>query len=101
VIHEFCRLLDIDLIVRAHELIKDGHGFSGDLNQLCTIFSAPNYCGVDGNNASVMKVSDKLEISFVTLKPCIDVSQLSAEQKAELVRLASIPEVKSPLPGGK
>jgi hypothetical protein len=89
-------MLDIDLIVRAHEAVKDGHAFNGERNQLCTIFSAPNYCGLDGNSASVMKVSEKLEISFVTLKPRLDIASLTAEQKAELAKIAATHEVKSP-----
>ena len=33
-----------------------------------TVFSAPNYCGQVGNDASVMKI-DNLACSFITLKP--------------------------------
>jgi serine/threonine-protein phosphatase PP1 catalytic subunit len=98
VIEEFCRLLQIDLIVRAHEVVKDGHAFSGEHNQLCTIFSAPNYCGVDGNNASVMKIDGDMKITFVTLKPHLDVNKLSAESKIELDRIAATINVKSPKP---
>ncbi|KAI6178137.1 hypothetical protein M3Y98_00468400 [Aphelenchoides besseyi] len=99
-IRDFCRLLDIDLIVRAHEATKDGHQFHGDKNQLCTIFSAPNYCGIDGNCASVLRVSEKLEISFLSLRPRLDLTQMTAERRAELHRQAQAMEVKSPLPGG-
>ncbi|CAD5219823.1 unnamed protein product [Bursaphelenchus xylophilus] len=99
VIREFCELLDIDLIVRAHEVTPDGHQFTGDKNQVCTVFSAPNYCGVDGNCASIMKVSEKLEISFVTLKPKLDLNLLSPDRRAELAKQTSH-EVKSPMPIG-
>jgi hypothetical protein len=115
VVAEFCRLLDVDLIVRAHEAVTDGHAFNGDKNQLCTIFSAPNYCGskftgqslvilfilgVDGNNASVMKVGEKLEISFITLKPRLDPDKLSVETLIELDKMMATANIKSPLPGG-
>lgn len=100
VIAEFCRILDIDLIVRAHEAVKDGYLFSGNRNQLCTIFSAPNYCGVDGNNASIMKVNAQLEISFITLKPLLDPDKLSAETLIDLDKIMATANIKSPLPDG-
>uniref|UniRef100_A0A915CMB1 Serine/threonine specific protein phosphatases domain-containing protein n=1 Tax=Ditylenchus dipsaci TaxID=166011 RepID=A0A915CMB1_9BILA len=80
----FNEKLDLDLVVRAHEMVRRGHQFNAD-NQMCTIFSAPNYCGVDGNSASVMLVSKQLEVSFVTLKPRIDEEKLqnmSMEEKS-------------------
>ncbi|KAI6241356.1 Serine/threonine-protein phosphatase [Aphelenchoides fujianensis] len=99
-IRDFCRLLDVDLIVRAHEAVKDGHQFHGARNQLCTVFSAPNYCGIDGNCASVLRVSAELECSFVTLRPLLDAARLSAEGRAALARQAQAAEVKSPHPSG-
>uniref|UniRef100_A0A914P451 Serine/threonine specific protein phosphatases domain-containing protein n=1 Tax=Panagrolaimus davidi TaxID=227884 RepID=A0A914P451_9BILA len=65
-VKEFCRLMNIDLIVRAHEVCRNGHMFYCD-KLLCTVFSAPNYCGSDGNCASVMKVSADLTFSFIIL----------------------------------
>lgn len=86
VISDFCNMLKIDLIVRAHEVTPDGHAFAGNKKQLCTVFSAPNYCGVDGNSGSVMVVSDKLEVSFVTLEPKLDAKMLTEEKKVELAK---------------
>lgn len=82
-IKKFNERLDIDLIVRAHEVVRDGHLFNAN-NQMCTIFSAPNYCGTNGNSASVLRVSSNLLVSFVTLKPKIDPSFKKNKSKQEL-----------------
>ncbi|VDK43099.1 unnamed protein product [Anisakis simplex] len=97
-IKECIKNLDIDLIVRAHEVVKDGHLMDCG-NRICTIFSAPNYCGTDGNCGSVMQITAELKISFVTLKPKLDVQNLSAEKLAELEKQNKKNEVKSPNPG--
>ena len=58
--------LDIDLIVRAHQVAQSGRLLMMD-NKLCTVFSASNYCNED-NSASVMHVSDQLQITFTVLE---------------------------------
>uniref|UniRef100_A0A915CLN6 Serine/threonine-protein phosphatase n=1 Tax=Parascaris univalens TaxID=6257 RepID=A0A915CLN6_PARUN len=97
-IKECIRNLDVDLIVRAHEVVKDGHLLDCG-NRICTVFSAPNYCGTDGNCGSVMRITAELKISFVTLKPKLDVHNLSVEKLAELEKQSKKNEVKSPNPG--
>uniref|UniRef100_A0AC35GK74 Serine/threonine specific protein phosphatases domain-containing protein n=1 Tax=Panagrolaimus sp. PS1159 TaxID=55785 RepID=A0AC35GK74_9BILA len=96
-VKEFCRLLNIDMIVRAHEVCRNGHIFYCD-KLLCTVFSAPNYCGSDGNCASVMKVSADLSFSFLTFKPKLDKNFLSKEKLAELEKQSKNADVKSPNP---
>jgi serine/threonine-protein phosphatase PP1 catalytic subunit len=44
VVANFLRKNDLDLIVRAHQVVEDGYEFFHQ-RQLVTIFSAPNYCG--------------------------------------------------------
>ncbi|GMR57465.1 hypothetical protein PMAYCL1PPCAC_27660, partial [Pristionchus mayeri] len=44
VVQEFCEKNDIDLIVRAHQVVQDGYEFFA-ARKLVTIFSAPHYCG--------------------------------------------------------
>uniref|UniRef100_A0AC34GNS7 Serine/threonine-protein phosphatase n=1 Tax=Panagrolaimus sp. ES5 TaxID=591445 RepID=A0AC34GNS7_9BILA len=96
-VKDFCRLLNIDMIVRAHEVCRNGHMFYCD-KLLCTVFSAPNYCGTDGNCASVMKVSEDLKYSFITFKPKLDKNSLSKEKLAELEKQSKNADVKSPNP---
>uniref|UniRef100_A0A7R9U6P5 Serine/threonine-protein phosphatase n=1 Tax=Pinguiococcus pyrenoidosus TaxID=172671 RepID=A0A7R9U6P5_9STRA len=68
VIEEFLQLHDLDLIVRAHQVVEDGYEFQCH-RELVTIFSAPNYCG-EFNNAGGMLVVDKdLMCSFRVLRP--------------------------------
>ena len=67
-IKKFNEKNDIDLICRAHQVVEDGYEFFGEKN-LLTLFSAPDYCGEYGNNASIMTVDENLICSFKILKP--------------------------------
>ncbi|XP_068145123.1 serine/threonine-protein phosphatase PP-Y [Drosophila tropicalis] len=68
IVKQFIRRHDLDLVVRAHEVVEDGYEFFAD-RHLITIFSAPNYCGEMDNAGGVMKVSSDLTCSFYILKP--------------------------------
>lgn len=94
----YCKALNVDMIVRAHEVVKNGHQIECD-GKLCTVFSAPNYCGSDGNCGSIMRVTNDLKISFITLKPNLDMQKLSIEKLAELEKQNRSNAVKSPNPG--
>jgi serine/threonine-protein phosphatase PP1 catalytic subunit len=59
---------DLDLVVRAHQVVEDGYEFFAG-RQLVTIFSAPNYCGEFDNAASVLSIDENLQCSFQVLKP--------------------------------
>uniref|UniRef100_A0A7I4YUK2 Serine/threonine-protein phosphatase n=1 Tax=Haemonchus contortus TaxID=6289 RepID=A0A7I4YUK2_HAECO len=96
-IANICDMLDISMVVRAHEVVRGGHQFMYD-RKLVTIFSAPNYCGTDGNAASVMRVSRRLEVSFVTLKPRLDTNRLTEEKRLLLEKMAADAMAKSPDP---
>ncbi|GMT31348.1 hypothetical protein PFISCL1PPCAC_22645 [Pristionchus fissidentatus] len=89
---DICRKLGISMVVRAHEAVAEGHSMQPS-NRLCTLFSAPNYCGNDGNSASVMHVSPAFKLSFTTLKPRLNESAVAPEI---LQKLKSYSEVKSP-----
>jgi len=68
VVRSFLHKEDMDLIVRAHQVVEDGYEFFGE-RQLVTIFSAPNYCGEFDNAAAVLTIDDSLVCSFMVLKP--------------------------------
>ncbi|CAJ0962274.1 unnamed protein product, partial [Mesorhabditis belari] len=101
-VKQFCAKLNVDMIVRAHELVMDGHAIQAD-GQLCTIFTAPNYCGTDRNSGSVMRVTKTLQVSFETMRPkTILPNTLDKRRKALLEKLTrSDPTAKSPMPQHK
>ncbi|CAO4368881.1 unnamed protein product [Caenorhabditis nigoni] len=68
VVHEYCKMLDIDLIVRGHQVVQDGFELFAN-KKLVTVFSAPHYMGSFTNSAAMCKVSAGLEISFEVLIP--------------------------------
>eukprot|EP00274_Cyanoptyche_gloeocystis_P005471 CAMPEP_0196667730 /NCGR_PEP_ID=MMETSP1086-20130531/65242_1 /TAXON_ID=77921 /ORGANISM="Cyanoptyche gloeocystis , Strain SAG4.97" /LENGTH=506 /DNA_ID=CAMNT_0042005085 /DNA_START=1 /DNA_END=1521 /DNA_ORIENTATION=- len=46
----------VQIVVRAHEVTKDGVEWSAE-GRVVTVFSATNYCGKEGNNGAVLEVS--------------------------------------------
>jgi len=68
IVHAFLRKEELDLVVRAHQVVEDGYEFFADRG-LVTIFSAPNYCGEFDNAASVLSIDENLLCSFQVLKP--------------------------------
>ena len=68
VVSKFLERNDLDLIVRAHQVVEDGYEFFGD-RTLVTVFSAPNYCGEFDNCGAMMAVDADLMCSFQVLKP--------------------------------
>merc|ERR1712086_1187945 len=68
VVSKFLSDQDMDLVVRAHQVVEDGYEFFAN-RQLITIFSAPNYCGEFDNAGAMMTIDDTLMCSFKVLKP--------------------------------
>ena len=79
VIQDFLGRHDLDLICRAHQVVEDGYKFEAN-RQLCTIFSAPNYCGEFDNAGAILTVREDLVCSFKVMRP------LSHKLKLEEVR---------------
>jgi serine/threonine-protein phosphatase PP1 catalytic subunit len=55
VVQKFLKQHDLDLLVRAHQVVEDGYEFFAS-RQLVTLFSAPNYCG-EFDNAGTLAAS--------------------------------------------
>uniref|UniRef100_A0A8R1I2C0 Serine/threonine-protein phosphatase n=2 Tax=Caenorhabditis japonica TaxID=281687 RepID=A0A8R1I2C0_CAEJA len=70
VVKAMCEKLDIDMILRGHQVVQDGYDFFAD-KRLVTIFSAPYYTGTFSNSAAVCKITAGLEVSFEVLKPVV------------------------------
>ena len=68
VVTDFNKKNDLDLIIRAHQVVDDGYEFFAN-KQLITIFSAPNYCGEFDNSAGIMIIDDSLTCSLKVLRP--------------------------------
>jgi len=68
VVTSFLQKHDMDLVVRAHQVVEDGYEFFAK-RQLITIFSAPNYCGEFDNAGAMMTIDETLMCSFKVLKP--------------------------------
>ncbi|CAD5229957.1 unnamed protein product [Bursaphelenchus okinawaensis] len=63
-----CRNLNLDMVVRAHQVVQDGYEFFAQ-RHLVTLFSAPNYCGQYNNAGAIMQIDANLMISFKQLRP--------------------------------
>ncbi len=68
VVANFLEEHDLDLIVRAHQVVEDGYEFFAG-RRLVTLFSAPNYCGEFDNAGGMISVDENLMCSFQILKP--------------------------------
>ncbi|KHN73402.1 Putative serine/threonine-protein phosphatase C06A1.3 [Toxocara canis] len=62
-----CKMLNIDLVIRAHQVVQDGYELMVG-RQLITIFSAPNYAGQFNNAAAVVCIDEDLQITFQQLR---------------------------------
>ena len=78
VIQDFLGRHDLDLICRAHQVVEDGYKFQAN-RQLCTIFSAPNYCGEFDNAGAILSVRSDLVCSFKVMRPASHKQKLEEE----------------------
>ena len=75
IIEIFCEKHDIDLIVRAHQVVEDGYEFQCD-RLLVTVFSAPNYCGEFDNAGAMMVVKEVYHQNALLARPSTTLATL-------------------------
>ena len=81
IVTEFLEQHDLDLIVRAHQVVEDGYEFFAG-RRLVTLFSAPNYCGEFDNAGGIISVDENLMCSFQILKPSTRSTRAKARSDA-------------------
>ena len=62
---KFNTVNNLKQVCRAHQLVMNGYNWSHSQN-VCTLFSAPNYCYRCGNQAAIMEVDEFLEFNIQT-----------------------------------
>ena len=67
-VHKTCAHLDLDLIVRAHQVVQKGYQFFAG-RSLVTVFSASNYCGLFSNCGAMLLMDEDLRCKFQVFKP--------------------------------
>jgi len=67
------------------QVVEDGYKFQAN-RQLCTIFSAPNYCGEFDNAGAILVVRKDLVCSFKVVRPISHKAKIE-EEAAELANL--------------
>ena len=59
----------IRMLVRAHEVVKEGAEFPFPGVNCVTLFSAPNYSGICGNKGAIMHLDEELRYTFQYITP--------------------------------
>lgn len=68
VVKRMCKQLNIDVVIRAHQVVDHGYSFFAD-RKLVTVFSASNYCGEFSNDGAMMLMDENCKCSFQVFKP--------------------------------
>mmetsp|Transcript_158614 Transcript_158614/g.280128 ORF Transcript_158614/g.280128 Transcript_158614/m.280128 type:complete len:328 (-) Transcript_158614:40-1023(-) len=79
-VRRFCEMHELDLIIRAHQVVEDGYEFFAG-RRLVTVFSAPNYCREFDNCGALMTVDKNLVCSFSVLKPSPPTANLAKRSR--------------------
>jgi len=68
IVRRFCKTNNIDLIIRGHQVVKDGFEYFAG-GHLITLFSATNYCNVMDNAGAILCIDDKLRVLPKLVEP--------------------------------
>ncbi|KAI8923002.1 Metallo-dependent phosphatase-like protein [Entophlyctis helioformis] len=63
VTEKFCKLNNLDCIIRSHEVKADGYEVQHG-GKCITIFSAPNYCDASGNKGAYIHIKSDLKLKY-------------------------------------
>lgn len=53
---------NLKMICRAHQMVMEGYNLTHEKN-VCTVFSAPNYCYRCANQAAIMEVDELMNMT--------------------------------------
>ena len=67
-VKKFLKENDLDMIIRAHQVVEEGYEFFCK-RRLLTIFTAANYCGEFDNAGGICDLDENMKCSLVVLKP--------------------------------
>ena len=70
-VRKLCKKNNLDLIVRAHQMMPNGYGFFAS-RKCVTVFSAPRYQPDLNNRGGLMVIDKNMCISFLILNPVDD-----------------------------
>lgn len=82
---QFTFINGLDLVCRAHQLVMEGYKYHFPDQNLCTVWSAPNYCYRCGNVASILALDENLQRSFKLFNDVPDPENSVEVQKRGLV----------------
>lgn len=68
VLREFMHRNDLTFVARAHQLVQEGYRYYFGEKQLCTVWSAPNYCYRCNNLASVLQINEDHSRRYLVFK---------------------------------
>ena len=77
---EFNHVNGLELICRAHQLVIEGYKYQFPNENICTVWSAPNYCYRCGNRASVLAFDDMLRRDH-KMFDCVDEADYGVEER--------------------
>ncbi|KAG5484110.1 hypothetical protein LSCM1_05965 [Leishmania martiniquensis] len=80
----FCTSNNFDFICRAHQVAMDGYFWTHN-DRVVTVFSAPNYCGVNGNKGALLLVKGRAGRPIIEQFDCIEKGEEVPARKTDFV----------------
>jgi diadenosine tetraphosphatase ApaH/serine/threonine PP2A family protein phosphatase len=96
---DFLRRNGFDLLIRAHQVVKNGYDFPFEPDHsVVTVFSCPNYCGDCENNGATIVIEEDMKCQFKVINWNEDGEEFEkrCEQEAQQRQLRRI--MRSPTP---